>query len=525
MERSASLAGLIGLVCLIFGLIDYFIASSFVFFAALNLIFGVGCILIWLSANRRALTSMFGSRKAKHGANTVVYTAAVIGILVAVNYIASQHEYRFDLTEERIFSLSPQSVKVVQSLKKPLKLYGFFEGGVNPRARSLYERYAYASPLVSYEIIDPERHPELAERFKVTLMGTTHIQYGGDQGIGTNVTDLSESAITNAIIKVSQGETKTACFLEGHGEADIDDAQHNGGFAFVRQALEGEAYKIKKVLLATEPTVPKDCNVMVIAGPEKALLPQELDELSNYLKSGGNLLVLLRPPRPDMPIDESGLVKLLDQWGVKAGNDIIVDQVIRLFAGPALGLSPIVQDYNPSQPITQNFTQRTVFPMTRSVEPEDHTKPGLHVTWLARTSKSSWAETDLDGIFKRQEASLGPEDHKGPVTVCDAVEADLDHAGGTSTNKAGKARMVVCGSTEFADNQHFNDFYNRDFFMNSVDWLTGQVNEISIRPRTLRASRFRLTVAQFAIVFALSVLLLPELLLITGIVVWWKRRN
>jgi hypothetical protein len=69
--------------------------------------------------------------------------------------------------------------------------------------------------------------------------------------------------------------------------------------------------------------------------------------------------------------------------------------------------------------------------------------------------------------------------------------------------------MVVFGDTEFADNQNINTFFNRDFYINSLDWLAGEENSISIRPRSLRASRFRLTVDQFGVVFALSVLLLP----------------
>src|SRR5262249_873388 len=74
-------------------------------------------------------------------------------------------------------------------------------------------------------------------------------------------------------------------------------------------------------------------------------------------------------------------------------------------------------------------------------------------------------------------------------------------------------------------NQYISNFFNRDFFVNSADWLAGEENSISIRPRSLRASRFRLTVDQFSVVFALSVLLLPQLLLIAGIAVWWERRN
>ncbi len=228
---------------------------------------------------------------------------------------------------------------------------------------------------------------------------------------------------------------------------------------------------------------------------------------------------MFQPPRPDGSVNQTALQKLVSDWGVTAGNDIVVDQVVRLFAGPALGLNPMVTSYLP-HPITASFDKQTVFPMTRSLDTTTSPKPGLIVTPLARTSDTSWAETDLVGIFQKQTAKFGHGDIKGPVTVAAAVEANLDQL----KRGKGTARLVVFGDTDFAGNQYIENFFNRDFIMNSIDWLAGQVNAISIRPRTLRASRFSLTIAQFDAVFVLSVLLIPELLLIVGIAVWWERR-
>jgi ABC-type uncharacterized transport system involved in gliding motility auxiliary subunit len=191
-----------------------------------------------------------------------------------------------------------------------------------------------------------------------------------------------------------------------------------------------------------------------------------------------------------------------------------------LFEGPALGLNPIVQNYGES-PITKDFKQRTVFPMTRSLTAEPNLKPGLTVTPVAMTSDTSWAEVDLDTLFRQQKAELTAKDTRGPIDVVMSVDGKLDQLGWGK----GEAKIVVYGSTEFAENQNVTQFFNRDFFVNSADWLSGEENSISIRPRSIRASRFRLTTAQFSIVFAFSVLLLPELLLIAGIVVWWERRN
>ena len=258
----------------------------------------------------------------------------------------------------------------------------------------------------------------------------------------------------------------------------------------------------------------------MVAGPIKPLGQHEIDSLNDYLKHGGRMIAMYRPQRPDNPIDEAAMVKLAGDWGVKVGNDIVVDQVVRLFEGPALGLNPLVQTYG-EHPITKDFKQRTVFAMSRSLSAEPDLKPGLTVTPIAKTSETSWAEVDLDTLFRQQKAELTDKDTRGPITVVMAVDGNLEQLGWGK----GDARMVVYGSTEFADNQYAATFFNRDFFINSADWLTGEENSISIRPRSIRASRFRLTTAQFSIVFAFAVLFLPEMLLIAGIVVWWERRN
>src|SRR6266481_2239520 len=520
MRRSAALYGILGLVLLTFGLVDYFLAEGFRLFVWVNLAGGIFAIVLWITSSRSELASISTGRSARYGANAAIYSIAFIGLLVAINYISSLHHTRIDLTAEKVYSLSSQSVNVVKGLQKPLKLYGFFQGGENPAARELYETFAYYSPKLTYELVDPDKHPELDERFKVSTMGTTHLQYGGDSGEGINVNELNEEALTNAIIRATKSGKKVIEFLDGHGEADPDDAETQTGYGTIKKDLEGEGYEVRKLELAQLPKVPDDANLVVVAGPIKPIGQHEIDALNEYLKHGGRVIAMYRPQRPDNPIDESAMVKLASDWGVKVGNDIVVDQVVRLFEGPALGLNPFVQNYG-DHPITKGFKQRTMFPMARSLAAEPNLKPGLTVTPIANTSDTSWAEVDIDTLFRQQKAELDAKDTRGPIAVVMAVDGNLDQLGWGK----GDARVVMYGSTEFADNQYVTQFFNRDFFINSADWLTGEENSISIRPRSIRASRFRLTEGQFSIVFAFAVLLLPEMLLIAGIVVWWERRN
>ncbi len=515
MQRSMASAGLIGLVFLFFAMVSYLTGARLYFL--FNLVLGVLAIVLWATSSRETFGTLMGHRATRYGANAVVYSLGFVGLLVAINYILALHHRRFDLTSERVFSLSPQSVKVVGTLKQPLKLYGFFQGGRDPQAEALYESYTYAAPKITFQLIDPERNPEIATRYNVTRMPTTHIQYG-DQG--TNVGDTTEQAITNGIIKVTSTSTKGACFLQGHGEPSLDDMDNAGGFGRAAQALAGENYDVKPLSLMTTPKVPSNCVVVIVAGPVKPLFPAEVAAIDSFLKNGGRALVMLRPPLPDQPNTQTSLINMVSQWGLAVGDDVVLDQELHLFSGPTLGLSPIVELY-PPHPISAQFNKRTLWPMVRSVEPVKEVKAGLQAWPLAQTGDTSIAATEVEAIFKEQKFKAGPKDRKGPITVADAVDAD---------NKklkwgTGDGRLVVYGDTDFANNQNLSQVFNQDFFLNTVDWLAGESATIAIRPRTLRASRVSLTVNQFDNVFVASVLMLPELLLILGIVVWWERRN
>ncbi len=514
MPRSNSLLGLIGLVLLLFAGVAAILtraAGGFdVLYIFVNGLFGLFALIAYLSAGLEHLRGVVSERSTKYGANVLVSSLVFVAVLGLLNYISVRHHHRFDLTEQGVYSLSPQSVNVVKNLNEDLQIQAFVEGGVNPELRELLSSYAYQSPKLRYELIDPDRQPELADKYHITAYNTVRIEYGKES---TTVTQPTEENITNAMIKVTRGTRKTVCFIEGHGEPDPDDAQSQHGLASVKKVLENENYETKKVLLASVASVPTECSVVIVAGPQKPYLESELKALESFLDGGGRALFLI-PPRTG-----SEFTPLLAKWGVKLDNDVVVDQVVRLFQGPALGLSPLVNTYATHE-ITRDFKQRTIFPMTRSVHADAAGKKGLQATELVKTSPSSWGETDLDGLFDRSQATLDDNDIKGPVPVAVVVNADLKQF----DNKEGTTRLAVYGSVEFASNREVEGtYYNRDLFANTVDWLAGQADLLSIRPRNVRASRVQFTADQGTVIFYLSVLVIPEVLLLAGIAVWWRR--
>lgn len=517
MRKSNGLLGLIGVILLLFAGVRLLLPSAAggvdALYVAVHAGAGLLALVAFLSAGVENLRALLSERSTKYGTSTIVASLFFVAILASLNYLSTRYHHRFDLTEAGVYSLSSQSTAVVKGLDKDLRVQAFVEGGVSPALRDLLDSYRFASSKFSYEMIDPDRHPELAERYQIANYNTIRIEYGEGS---TSVTQPTEEALTNAIIKVSRSAQQTVCFIEGHGEPEIDQAQDDArGMSLAKTALVNENYQTKKVLLLSLEQVPEDCSIVVVAGPEKAYAPQELTALDQYLRRGKRAVFLLPPRRA------AEFKPLLATWGVKLGDDVVVDQVVRLFQGPALGLEPLVNTYDQTHEITRDFKQRTVFPMTRSVQADAAGKKGMQVTELVKTSPASWAETDLEGLFQRREATIDPGDRKGPVPVAVAVSGKLKDLG---IDQAGEARLVVFGSVDFADNRNLEgSFYNRDLFLNTAGWLVGQSDLVSIRPRTIKASRVRFSQEEGTVIFYLSVLVVPELLLIAGIVVWWRR--
>lgn len=508
MRRSQSLLGVVGLLLLFFGAVSVVFTGRVEGYALIHIGIGLVLLVLFLIASFKDLGKLLSARSTRYGGNMVVYTILFIALLVGVNWLGVRYNKRYDLSDEGVFGLSPQAKKVLSSVQNDVEMQAFLEGGHNPQIETLLESFAYASPHVKTELIDPDKQPELAEKFGVRAYGTVRVAYGKQS---TTVAQPSEESLTNAIIKVTKEKTQNVCFVTGEGEPDIDDAQSAHGFAAVKDALDHENYTTRKLVLVQEGKVPDDCNVLVLAAPQRPLLPAEIDAITAYLKKAGKALFML-PPR-----EGNELEPLLAQYGVKLGNDAVVDEVVRLFQGPQLGLNPIVSTYG-AHPITKDIKERTVFPLTRSVSPGE-TKPGLTVTSLAKTSASSWAETDLTTLFDKQTAVLEESDTKGPVSIAVAVSANLKQLGMGD----GDARLVVYGTAAFADNKNINTLYNRDLFLNSVGWLANQEQLLSIRPRTVRASRVQFSEEQATAIFYLSVLIIPELLMIAGLFVWWRR--
>lgn len=510
MHSFANLLGLIGILLTFFGAISYIGYGVLEAYSALHLLLGAGCIAAWIVLRFGELRTLLTARRTQRGTNLLVSTGLFLTLLVMLNILATRHEYRFDLTEAGLFSLSPQAALVLGNLGAPLRFEAFVEGGQSPDTRLLLESFQSGHPSVVIEMVDPDRDPARTEEAGIEAYGTVRLLH---RDRTAKVLKPTEESLTNAIIKITRNQQSTICFLEGEGEPSLRDGSAPDGYAEATKALENENFAVRPLALLEKGRVPKDCDILGVADPRRPFTPAVLKSIEDFLTSSGGMILLLPPRSGDQ------LAPLLAKWGVAIGEDIVVDEVVRLFEGPTLGLNPIVSIYG-AHPITLALRERTLFPFTRSVRPTAP-REGLTSVTLARTSPTSWAETNLEDVFRHSDASLAPDegDQAGPISVAVAVSANLQEL----DRGRGETRIVVFGSARLANNQNLGQVYNRDLFLNAVSWLANEADLVSIRSKTIRSSRVRFTESEATTIFYLSVLVFPEFVLLVGLAVWWRR--
>ncbi|NKB88717.1 MAG: hypothetical protein GKS06_10900 [Acidobacteria bacterium] len=532
--------GPLGLIVLIFGVLAGSITGTWTsFYVLAHVILGGMMLGLYLFTHVDTLRDTVSGRQAKYGTNAVVYTLLTLGVIVAVNYVAAQREWRVDLTEEGIFSLAPQTVQLLESLDGEVMVTGFYREGEGGATGDLLESYRAASALFDFEMVDPDKRPELAEQYEISQYGTLHIAAGEDI---TRITEVSEEQLTNTLMRLTAAQRRVIYYLTGHGEPDITDSSNVGGMGIAASALENEGYDVRPLALAGLPDVPADADLLMVVAPERPVLEQEIAAIDRFIARGGKTLMMVDPQRGDE------FRPLLASRGVTLGDDIVIEQFVQLFAGAQLGVEPIITDYG-THPITAGFSERTIFNMARSITLSAEAPAGIDLQELARTSASpnSWGETDIQRLFESGEVQEDEGDLAGPIVVAaaatigrdalqwtasavasapaDAEVVQADLAAGAEAPLDLEGRLVIVGDSEWANNRYIGNFFNRDLFLNAVTWLAGEEEMISIRPRQTRSSSVMLTQQESTAVFYLTVLLLPELVLFGGMFVFLGRRN
>jgi ABC-type uncharacterized transport system involved in gliding motility auxiliary subunit len=496
----AGLIALLGLIVVIGSGLLYWLNHNWLVQAEVGLGGGLVLLLGAIILRPDVIRTVLAGRPVKYASNALVMTLAFVGIVALVNFLAAKHNREYDLTENRQFTFSEQTINILRKLDQPVQVIGFFQSG-DPRqdlAEDYLARSSHYTNFLTYEFHDPNVKPKLAKSYDLTNFGLVFVS--GNSSF--EVHNVTEEAITSGLIRVTSQQEKRVYFVTGHGEPDLMDTTPDG-YSELRAALEREHYLVETInLTAAPPDLSPAVATLILAGAEHDLLEPEVTFIESWLARGGKVMILINP------LDPVPGWALLKDYGFKVGNDLVADLENHL-----VGLaptSPLIVQY-PFHEITHGLNGLlTFFPLARSLTLLSEVEKGIQTAPILTTGPQSWAETDL----KAPELEFNQEvDLSGPI-----------HIGAVAENPQSGMRLVVFGSADFVSNKVIGEVANRDLIMNAVNWLTEEEDLISIRPKEQPNYRLFLTPMQHTLTILTTLLVIPLGIVAAGVVVWWRRR-
>jgi len=452
-------------------------------------------------------------RSFSFGANSIFITILVVCLVGVFNFLSSQYPQKLDLTKNKIHTFSDQSMKVMKGLNDELKAEFYGDIGSKEKFRPVFDNYKKLSNKFKFELVDPNKEPTRAKTAGIKKNDTLVLSYKGKT---SKVDDISEEKVTNAIIKLTKETRSIVCMIVGHGETSISDATQNG-IQGVKKGFEDQSYEVKEITLPQETAIPADCGAIAMVGVNKALFPNEIKMLSTYLDNGGRAVIAI-----DASITANDQTKelreFLKTWGIDVKTGLIIDPVSR-----ALGVDasvPIIAQFNPESPITKDFKQQCYFPFTRPVDVTSPVPVGLKTMWLAKTTPKAWDEMDMNSLAKGTVQYNAGVDLPGPLSAAASVSGK-----GKDSKATRDTRIVVFGTGQFANNQYSRFGGNIDLFLNSVSWVLEDESMISIRTKDDENGKVELSQNDGIWIFWISVVIIPILIAVFGIVIWVRRKK
>lgn len=511
MSEAVRLAGWGGIVLFLFGLLSFGVTGAFDLWIAVHLVGGGTLMAAAAALNLAGVRRTVAARGTRERLQALSGSLVFAAILVVTNVAAARHPWSADLTENRIHTLSEKSASILAGLTRPVEVSVFLKSGDASRGEiePLLRRFAAAGPKLTWRVVDPEQHPELADQLGVQQAGTL-VARSGEAKASLALDEVgaqSEGALAALILKVSREGPGIVYTLTGHGEPQATDLETPAGLGAFARALQADNLEMRPLLLSTVADVPADAGMVLVAGPVKPLLDHETEALRRYLGKGGRVMLLLEPGTGD------GLEALLADARLAPGDDMIVDQTEVPFLGARLGLDPIVEDF-PAHPITRRFRERILLLQARTMSVrEAGGLPGAAATVVARTRDTAWAESGWREALRTGRVAQDAADAAGPLPVAVAV-----------TFAPSSGRVFAMGDAQWLLNGNLGAYFNQEFALNVVHWMTGTEDLIAEPPRGMKPSRLDMTESEYVALSRFSMLLLPEALLIIGIAIWRARR-
>lgn len=435
-----------------------------------------------------------------------LFLLLLVLLVALLAYFAREYRSELDVTRGARNTLSATTLSALRQMQGPVSVTAYAvrqdANGTNVH-KAIEERlrpYQRAKPDLQLRLIDPREQPKLAEEAGLRAPSTLVIEYQR-RTEQIPLGEFSEQAFANALVRLMRGANNLVLWLDGHGERRLDGpANHDlGSFG---QRLREKGFSISSINLGLAQEVPANAAVLVITHPQVELQPAETEKLLRYIDRGGNLLWMIdtEPLR--------GLRPLAEKLGLVLTPGTIVDPALSPRSGPPV--FAVAANYA-RHPVVGTLQFNTLFPHARQIGADD--SAGWRVTPLIDVAPRGWVEVgklDNKPIFDKA------RDFPGPVNVATAFERTVGDR---------EQRVIVVGTGHFLSNSFIGNGGNLVLGTGMLNWLAGEDALVTIDPRPAPDTQIDVDGMQLYLIAFIVLLLLPAVFAVTGITVWWRRRN
>ncbi len=491
-------------------------------------------------------TSFEPGRRLRVGFSVIMSVVALVAIGIMVNIFAARYPRRFDWSGANQFQLTPLSEKILSSLTNTVKVTVLFSSKADLAGLTtgLLQEYERRSGWITLKTVDHRAEPAAANalrgHYKIAAdaanvvifdcAGRTRMVYDTELSEFQAEKDFlrtrqvrragfkGEMLFTSAIASVMDPTQTRVCFLQGHGEHKPESEEFYGYVKFAQLLADKNATWEPLRLSGPKDSVPADCQLIIIAGPQSPPMPEELSRLDEFLERGGRLLMLANPIQLSRG-ELTGFENRLRKWGIVVVKTAAADRVYSQRGSDVQ--STTFSPHAITAPLTR-VEGILLFPNPRvvSVLPPDQrtadTPSGENIVF---TSTNGITRSGLrDGIT----FSVPRLDKQGEVPMAAAVEkGGVD---GVTANR-GTTRMVVIGDSWMFGNEYIAAGSNRDFANLTLAWLLDRSKFLAIGPRPLTEFRLNITDGQIQVLKTALLAGMPGAVLVFGFGVWFRRRS
>ena len=441
---------------------------------------------------------------------TVIAAIALLALAVGANILASKSTAAWDLTRYGNNTLAPQSVLAARHLTSDLQIVGLFrptQPGAQFETEALIALYAKESSHVHYRSENVDTDAADVKRYGVTEADTIVLDYGGKTQLLLPGSQ-SEQDITSALLKLESNRVPMVCWAVGDGERQLTDVNTSTGYSSVADLLAKNNFAHRDLLLEGLAAIPSDCDELAILDPTAALGDKAVAAVAAYLADGGRAL-LVADAWPKDPASTASLNAVVKAYGVQFTGALVVESDPSRAAvnDPTV---PVVINYGHS-PISSDVQGIQSF-YPRSTAIAGTPAAGTTAAHISVTTTGAYAIQQI-----RQDVGKHAGDAAGPFTLMEALEA-----GG-----ANKTRVVLVGTPSFAENRTLppnNGGANLELALASFQWLAGEDSLIALPPKPGRGLPLVLSQQDQSNMIFVTAVLMPGIIVIAGIAVWWRRR-